>query len=370
VIGLYFALSDEQELLAQAAWGMLSQAGTVAAARDALDGSVPPPLWELAIDAGWPGLLIGEDADGAGLGLSEAMLVLEACGAVLADVRLLGHVPASALLEAAAADNDLRRSLAAGEKRAALVDGLLGHRDAPLRARADGDIVHLNGVVHGVLDAPGADVLVVVGHDQSAAPLAAVLEDPSARIECTHSYDATRSLGVAGFRDARGVRLELSAAQVAEGRSLQRALLAAESVGAADACLKMARDYSLERHAFGRPIGSYQAIKHKLVEMLRRVESARSLLKYAGETWDRRRTELALAANAARVVSTDALDYAAPENIFIHGGIGATWEHDAQLYYRRAEVSRRLAGGTDAAAESVADELFALDEEKDHEHHD
>lgn len=357
---MYLALSDEQELVAEAASGILAGAGTVAAARDALDGGMPRSLWELAITAGWPGLLIGEDADGAGLGLSEAMLVLEACGAVLADARLLGHLPACALLEEAGASADLRRSLAAGETRAALVDGLLGHRDAPVSGRVDGDLVHLDGVVHGVLDAPGADTLVVVGRDTSGATFAAVVEDARGSVQSDGSYDASRSLGVVRLEGAVGARLELHARQVAEGRSVQRALLGAESVGGADSCLKMARDYSLDRRAFGRAIGSYQAIKHKLVEMLRRIEAARSLLKYAGESWDQRRCELALAANAARVISAGALEYAATENIFIHGGIGATWEHDAQLYYRRAELSRRLAGGAEAAAETVAEELFTL----------
>jgi alkylation response protein AidB-like acyl-CoA dehydrogenase len=358
---LYLALSDEQEFLADAAAGILARESTLAAAREALDTRVAPPLWEVATGAGWPGLLIGEDADGAGLGLYDALLVLEACGAVLADARLLGHLPACGLLESANAEIGLRRSLASGEQRAALVDGLLGYRGAPLRARPDGDAVQLDGTVRGVLDAPGADVLVVIGIDPAGDPVAAVVEDApdTAAVQPAPSYDATRSLGVVRLDGVRATRLELDGRQVAEGRSLQRALLAAESVGAADACLKMAREYAIDRHAFGRAIGSYQAIKHKLVEMLRRIESARSLVRYAGDAWELERAELGLAANAARVVSTDALDYAAPENIFIHGGVGATWEHDAQLYYRRAEVARRLGGGAEAAADAVADELFA-----------
>jgi alkylation response protein AidB-like acyl-CoA dehydrogenase len=146
---------------------------------------------------------------------------------------------------------------------------------------------------------------------------------------------------------------------VRDGADLQRALLAAECVGAADACLTMARDHAVDRFAFGRPIGSYQAIKHKLVEMLRRIEGGRSLLVNAGRAWDNDRAAFALAASSARVVAGDALDYAAPENIFIHGGVGATWEHDCSVYYRRAELSRRLAGGAEAAAETVAEQLFA-----------
>jgi alkylation response protein AidB-like acyl-CoA dehydrogenase len=158
---------------------------------------------------------------------------------------------------------------------------------------------------------------------------------------------------------AEAIALDIPPELVGHGRALQRALLAAEAVGAAGACLRMARDYAVDRQAFGRAIGSFQAIKHKLVEMLRRIEGARSLLAYAGRQWERDPPGFGLAANAARVIAVDALDYAAPENIFIHGGIGATWEHDAQLYYRRAEVSRRLAGGAEAAADAVAGELFA-----------
>jgi alkylation response protein AidB-like acyl-CoA dehydrogenase len=357
---MYLPLSDEQVLLADAAGGLLAREETVAAARGALDGASMPDLWALARDAGWPGLLTSEEADGAGLGLYEAVLVLEACGAVLADARLLGHLAACALVESGGGEPDLRRALAGGERRAALVDGLLGHRAGPLRVEFDGHAVRIHGDTDGVLDAVDADVLVVSGLDGVGDAVAAVIEDTTAGVAIAPQscYDATRSLARVTLDGARGIPLELPASRAVDGRSVQRTLLAAESVGAAGACLKMARDYAVDRHAFGRPIGSYQAIKHKLVEMLRRLECARSLLRYAGASWHRERSELALAANAARVVGADALDYAAPENIFVHGGIGATWEHDAQLYYRRAEVSRRLAGGVDAAADCVAEELL------------
>jgi len=218
----------------------------------------------------------------------------------------------------------------------------------------DGDAVILAGSAEPVLDATGADVLVI-----AAGSSVAVVEAAEVAIESQPAYDATRSLATVSFALARARRLDVPAEPVRDGRDLQRALLAAESVGAADACLQMAREYAIDRHAFGRAIGSYQAIKHKLVEMMRRIEGARSLLVGAGRGWAEDRDGFALAANAARVLAADALDYAAPENIFIHGGVGATWEHDAQLYYRRAELSRRLAGGVEAAADDVAEELFA-----------
>jgi alkylation response protein AidB-like acyl-CoA dehydrogenase len=323
---MYLELSDEQQFLTEAAAGTLGRVDTLASARAALDGAPYVDLWDVAVEAGWPGLLSEEDVDGAGLGAYEAMLVLEACGARLADARLLGHLPACALLELGGTDPDLRRSLASGERRAVFVDSV-----AP------------------TLDAAGADVFVVVTDDGIA------IADPAAT-EVQPAYDATRALATVRFDSAAVTPID---APRRLGRDLQRALLAAESVGGAGACLQMAREYAIDRHAFGRSIGSYQAIKHKLVEMMRLIEGARSLLVGAGRAWAAGDwPEFGLLANAARVAAAAALDYCAPENIFVHGGIGATWEHDAQLYYRRAELSRRLCGGGDAAADDVAEELF------------
>jgi len=353
---MYLSLTDEQRFLIEAADDALSRHETLPAARAVLDGEPAPSLWGLATEAGWTGLLVGEDADGAGLSAYEAMLVLDCCGRRLADARLLGHLPAAALLEAGDGDPDLRGSLARGELRAALVDAATGERSAPPQI-VGGDV---SGAVRAVIDADGADVLVVAAVDADGAAVAAVVDAaaPGVQITPRPGYDATRALADVSFEMAASTPLTLAPERVRDGADLQRALLAAECVGAADACLTMARDHAVDRYAFGRPIGSYQAIKHKLVEMLRRIEGGRSLLVHAGRTWDHDRGAFALAASSARVIAGDALDYAAPENIFIHGGVGATWEHDSSLYYRRAELSRRLAGGAEAAAETVADQLF------------
>lgn len=353
---MYLALTDEQAFLQEAAAEALGRHTTLEQARAALDGAPLPDLFAVAAGAGWPGLLTAEEADGVGLGAYEALLVLEACGRHLADARLLGHLPAAALLELAGADVALRGAVARGERRAALVDAELGERGSVLVLERDGDGAppSVSGVVRGVLDAPGADVLVVVDGD-----VVLVVDADAAGVTVTarDAYDATRALADVRLDGVTGTVLAVPAERVHDGRDLQRALLAAEAVGAAQACLDMARAYAVDRVAFGRPIGSYQAIKHKLVEMLRRIEGARSLLVAAGEAWGGER--FAVLANAARVTATDALDHAAPENIFIHGGVGATWEHDAQLFYRRAELGRRLAGGADAAAQVVADGLLA-----------
>ncbi|HLM49401.1 MAG TPA: acyl-CoA dehydrogenase family protein, partial [Solirubrobacteraceae bacterium] len=117
-------------------------------------------------------------------------------------------------------------------------------------------------------------------------------------------------------------------------------------------------DYAKERFTFGRPIGSYQAVKHALVEVLRRLENLRSLVYYAGWAGDDKPDEFPLAASAARVAAGAAQDYATRELISVHGGIGATWEHDAPLFFRRAQLARRLLAGDGDAADRVADELL------------
>jgi alkylation response protein AidB-like acyl-CoA dehydrogenase len=116
--------------------------------------------------------------------------------------------------------------------------------------------------------------------------------------------------------------------------------------------------YAKERFTFGRAIGSYQAIKHELTEVLRRLENARGLQYYAGWARESMPEEFPLAASAARSAAGQALDFAARSMINVHGGIGATWEHDAPLFFRRAQLSRRLLGGTRDATDRVAAETL------------
>jgi len=366
------ALSDEQEFLREAARGALSRTKTVEAARDALEGKELPDLWSMAVEAGWPGLLISEEHGGAGLSAFDAMLVIQETGRVLAGVPLLGLLPATAILEAAG-DESLQ-AVASGELRPAwlparppgdvvggwTVDPASGkHRaDAP-RAEVDGDTVTFTGTVSWVPDAPGADLFVVVGSDGSGEPVAGVVEASAAKVEALTRYDATRALGHVTLAGATGRRLEVAPEQIARAWYLAQALLAAESLGTVEAALETSVQYAKERFTFGRAIGSYQAVKHGLTEILRRQENTRSLLYYAGWAFDDGPQEFPLAASAARSSASAALDFAARQNIATHGGIGATWEHDAPLTFRRAQLSRRLLGGSGDATDRVAAELLA-----------
>jgi alkylation response protein AidB-like acyl-CoA dehydrogenase len=367
-----FALTDEQVLLREAARGALSRFKTIEAAREALeDRSTLPDLWPMATEAGWPGLLVGEEHGGAALGAFDAMLVAEECGRVLAAVPLFGLLPASAILDAAG-DESLA-GIAAGELRPAFlparppsdleprwtVDPRTGFERAETpRIDADGA---LHGVVAFVPDAPGADLLVAVAIDEQGQPVAVAVpaDAEGVEVEPVMRYDATRSLGHITLSGARGRRLQVDRSAIGDAWYLAQALLAAESIGAVQTCLEVSTTYAKERFTFGRAIGSYQAIKHELTEVLRRLENARGLEYYAG--WARRDKpeEFPLAASAARSAAGEALDFASRSMINVHGGIGATWEHDAPLFFRRAQLSRRLLGGTRDATDRVAEETLA-----------
>ena len=377
------ALSDEQVFLREAARGALSRFKTIAAAREALDGdeSALPDLWPMAKEAGWPGLLIDEAHGGAGLDAFDAMLVLGECGRVLAGVPLLGHLPATAIVNASPNAASWIGELASGEKRAAYLPscppndigggwssdsrGGLARGELPVATTGGRDSdqdgqTKVSGSFAFVPDAPGASGYVGVALiDGKPAGVAILSESPGVQIEPTMRYDSTRSLAHVTFQDAPAVVLDAPEESLAAAWYLAQALIAAESLGSVETALDVSVAYAKERFTFGRAIGSYQAVKHSLTEVLRQLENGRSLLYYAGWARAGAPAEFPLAASAARSVGSNALDTAARTMISVHGGIGATWEHDAPLYFRRAQLSRRLLGGTGQATDRVAGELIA-----------
>jgi len=362
-----FELSDEQRSLQEAARDALGRADTVEAARDALeDPSKLPNLWDTATAAGWTGLLVSEEHGGVGLGPLDAMLIAAECGRRLAPMPLIGHLPATLL-----AEGDELEQLAAGDKRGALlpampptdlddawtVDPQSGLRRSPAPALSGGKVT---GRVHWVPDATDADYLVAIAVEDGT-PKAVLIEASQAgvKIEPVIAYDATRQMAHVELDAAEGKVLGASADDIALAWSVAQGLIAAESLGAVEEALERSVKYALERYTFGRQIGSYQAVKHSLVEILRLMENARSLMYFAGWAGESAPEQFTLAAHTFRVGAGEALDYAARALISVHGGIGATWEHDAPLFFRRAQLSRRLLGGTGAAADRVAGELLA-----------
>jgi alkylation response protein AidB-like acyl-CoA dehydrogenase len=284
---------------------------------------------------------------------------------VIAGVALLGHVPASYLLDRGGysrigeiADGSLRAAFCAAQPPSDVdSDWSVEARHGLARGAApsvSGNSV--TGEVAWVPDAPGAGVLVVVGVEDGQ-PVALAVEGAS--VEDASVYDPTRSLGHVKLDGADGERLDVSADEIAAAWYIAQALIAAESVGTVETGLQMSVEYAKERFTFGRAIGSYQAVKHTLTEVLRQSENAKALLLYAGWAGEAKADEFPLAASAARAAAGSALDYAARATIGVHGGIGATWEHDAPYLFRRAQLSRRLLGGTHGAVDRVAGELLA-----------
>ncbi len=365
-------LTDEQSFLRDAARDAFSRVKTIAAAREALeDPAALPDLWPTAREAGWAGLLVSEDSGGAGLSAFDAMLVMVEAGRVLAGVELLGHLPASALLDAAA---DARvGAVAEGELRACFVAAQPpGDLDERWTVEPSGGSVRvaapvlsedgvLSGSVAWVPDAPGADLYVVVATAAAGgAPVAVAVEAADAAVEDATRYDATRALGHVSFDGAACSVLDgVGAEDLARAWFLAQSLLAAESLGAVETALASSVSYAKERFTFGRAIGSYQAVKHSLVEVLRLRENTYALMLYAGWAYEDKPDEFALAASAARSAGGHALDYASRAMISVHGGIGATWEHDAPLFFRRAQLARRLLGGLGDATDRVAGELLS-----------
>ena len=300
------------------------------------------------------------------------MLVMTEAGRVLAGVALLGHLPASQLLDvggderiAAVADGELRACFVAARPPDDLdarwtvePQSGLARPDAPVLA-ADGT---LSGSAFWVPDAPGADLFVVAAtRAEDRSPVAVVVDaaDASASSRRRATTRPARSGTCASTRAACRVLDGIGASELERAWHLGQALIAAESLGAVETALSVSLAYAKERFTFGRAIGSYQAVKHSLVEVLRLRENTYALLLYAGWAYEDKPDEFALAASAARTAGGHALDYASRAMISVHGGIGATWEHDAPLFFRRAQLSRRLLGGAGDAADRVAGELLS-----------
>ena len=381
-----FELSDEQGLLREAAAQALARRDTIAAARAAADGGEPLDLWATSREAGWSGLLVAEDFGGAGLGLFDAMLVLEQCGRRLASAGLLGHLPATLVLQRAGDAGDeiaagALGAVATGARRAAIVhacppdpadpaaaswlvdaSGGTGRRaPLPVASGNEGGTARITGAAGFQPDVVAADLLVVPAAGRDGA-VAAYLVEPGAdglTIEAASCFDRSRPLGHVDLEGTPGVALSAGEGAIAEAWNLAQTLLAADALGVSDAVRELAVSYAKDRHAFGRPIGSYQAIKHQLVEMLRASATARSLSYYAAIAAESRPTELGRAAACVRFAAERAAGFATRTCIAVHGGIGNTWEHDAPFFWRRAQLSRLLLGGEAAAGERVAAEVIA-----------
>ncbi|HUJ76934.1 MAG TPA: acyl-CoA dehydrogenase, partial [bacterium] len=223
----------------------------------------------------------------------------------------------------------------------ALAEGTGNPYPQAIRAQAQGG--KLSGTKLPVADGSSADLAVVAALDKAGTPALYLvdLQAPGIKRTALKTIDPSRNQAQIEFEGAEAEPLgPASRGWEAITRLLERAAIpvAFEQLGGAQACLDMARAYALQRYAFGRPIGSFQAIKHRLADVYIATELARSNVYYGAWALAAEADELPVAAAAARISATQAFQYAAQENIQTHGGMGFTWEYDCHLYYRRAKL--------------------------------
>ena len=316
-----FAFSEEQQQLAETVRSLLSKRADSAAVRSAAESEqgYDPALWTLLCEQiGVTALAIPEEYDGVGFSLFESLVVLEEVGRSLAPSPLLATLVASEAL------------LAGGEEEAKA-------RLLPRIAAGEVATIVLPG--QPTLDADHASiVLAVVGEDLVEVDLS------STSVTWTESMDQTLRFGEVDLASATTTRIGEG------GSSLERVELvgavgaAALQTGLAARGLEMTVAYSLERVQFGRPIGSFQALKHRMADMLVLLELSRSASWSASYAVAHRLPNAAEQAHIAKSYCTDALNQIASETVQLHGGIAITWEHDAQLVFKRAHALGQLFG--------------------------
>jgi alkylation response protein AidB-like acyl-CoA dehydrogenase len=368
-----FSLSDEQVALRSVVRRFLAEHATESETRRVMasDTGYDPAVWDrLAGQLGLVGLAVPEKYGGAGSGWVELGVVFEEMGRVLlcapyfATVALA--IPALLASGDEAACADLLPDIAAGQRIATLaLTEPAGRWDADgvtLGAAPGDDGWRLDGLKTYVPDGAIADLVLVVARSDAGIGLFAVEGTASGLTRrALPTLDQTRKQAELSFD---GVQARLVGREgtgwAAVEETLRRAAVAlsAEQVGAAQRALDMAVEHAKVRTQFGRPIGSFQAIKHMCSEMLLAVESARSAAYYAMWAADSSPEELPAAASLAQAFCSDALSSVAASCIQVHGGIGFTWEHPAHLYFKRASSSSFLLGDADHHRTLFADRVL------------
>jgi alkylation response protein AidB-like acyl-CoA dehydrogenase len=354
-----FAFSEEQDELRRAVRRFLDDKSPMTEVRRLMETTegYDPAVWQqMGSQLGLQGLAVPEEYGGSGFGYVELIVVLEEMGASLLCAPYFSTVAlaANCLLSTTdeSAKKDLLPGISSGETIATLAftedSGRWDLEGITLEARGSGGEWKLHGHKMFVLDGHTASLVLVAARTGAGVSIFAV-DGGAAGLTRTPlaTMDQTRKQARLEFD---GTPARLVGEEGSGGPVLSRTLdlaavaLAAEQVGGAQRCLDMSVDYAKTRIQFGRPIGSFQAIKHKCADMLLEVESAKSAAYYAGWAAAEDSEELPVVASLAKSYCSEAYFHAAAENIQIHGGIGFTWEHDAHLYFKRAKSSELLLG--------------------------
>jgi alkylation response protein AidB-like acyl-CoA dehydrogenase len=371
-----FGFNDEQELLRSTARKFFENecgSDTVRRLMETPEG-ISPDLWTKLAEQGWLGLVYPEAYDGMGLGLVDLVVLMEEMGRAVVPGPYFSAVLLGGLAIAEAGSEAQKKEwlpkIAAGDRRVALAwmepSAQLGPAGVTLTAVEKGGRYTLSGTKLFVHDAHTADALVVAARTRPGAGADGVslflLPKGTRGLEVTllPTMDQTRKLCEVSLSDVSvGADALLGAAGAGWtplARVLDRATVAlcAEMCGGAQKVLDMTVEYAKIRQAFGRPIGSYQGVKHRAADMLVDVENSKSITYYAAWALDEGAAEAPLAVSMAKAYVSDAYRRVAAAGIQLHGGIGFTWEHDLHLYFKRAKGSEFTFGDATHHRERVA----------------
>src|SRR5215211_274279 len=329
-----FGFNDEQREIKSTAHDFLADRFKPEKVRELGESDSPydDALWKEMCELGWPGIAIAEDHGGQGLGMVELVILMEEMGYAYAPSPFFANAVAGLVIDAAGSLEQKEKwlpGIASGGGRGSVA---MTAEERPIAGAAEGAAV--------IVLPQGDGARLVDGSDAELERLNL--------IDTTRAYFRVSADGGDPLPHSPGAGLQKSAVA-----------LAAELVGVAQRALDMATSYAKEREQFGRPIGAYQAVSHRLADMLWAVEEARSLTYYAAWTADADPDALPLASHMAKARASDAAASVAHDAIQTLGGIGFTWEHDVHFLLKRAKVSGQMLGTAGMHRERVADLAFS-----------
>ena len=362
--------SEDQKFVQQTARDFLAKHAGLDVCRKVLEAAgahSDPALWKGVAEMGWLGAVVPESHGGAGLGHLELVLIAEEIGRSLAPIPFAGSVylatEAILLYGSDAQKQKWLPRLASGEVIGtfAMAEGAGDPDLASVATHFEGG--KASGTKVPVFDGAEADLAVVVAQGAREPVLTLVdLGGPGVERSSIESFDPSRSLAKIALANAPAELLGSAAGGAAQiEHLLDRAavMMGFEQIGAATRAFEITREFTLGRYAFGRPVASFQAVKHRLAELYAKIEIARSNGYYAAWALSSGNEELALAACSFRAAASEAFEKAAEEMIQLHGGVGFTWEYDCHLFYRRAKWLSAALGTPSAWRETLIRRLEA-----------
>jgi len=361
-----FGLSEEQQQLKESARALLSGECPTTFVRKVMasDDGYPRELYDQIAKLGWAGLIVPEKFGGAGLGMLDMAMVLEEGGyAAMPGPFLFSSVLAAGALKLSSSEKikakwltPLAEGKAIGTVAAVEGAGSIDARDISAIAKKGDGGWHLDGTKMFVPYAQVADFIVVAAKRDSDIRLFVVdTKSPGITIRSLKNLDLTRRVANVELRNVPADRLHGGGSELfARLIDVAAVAVAADSLGGTERALEMAVDYSKVREQFGKPIGSFQALKHAAAEIVADVEPARAMLWYAAYALDTRAADASRTAAMAKARLCDIYSRGTDRAVLMHGGIGFTWEHDMHLWFKRARFNESYFGSPSFHRERVA----------------